>query len=545
MRTGFAILAHERLDRVAALAAPLAAAGAPVAIHVDTRVPPAALGPLAGLPASVRVLSTRRAEWGMFGLVDAALDAARALEKLEPDLRHVCLLSGACLPIRPLYELEAFLAARPDTDFIESVPVDERPWVQDGLSAERFTLWFPVPWRRRRRLFDAMVRAQRALGVRRRMPEGVEPRLGLQWWCLSTTTLRSLLSDPRLPAWRRFFRRCWIPDECFFQSIVPLLAEGTVEPRPLTLQRFDAWGRPVVFHDDHLALLEGADHFFARKIDPDAGALYRRFLGPEASAGAGREGLPVQCCDSPPARDAVGVRVAAAHPAAPQRDPGPDHDDGGAVAFAPARPAAGAGSSFHGLVDEAPFAAARQRARSEGRGVLSAARLPAGTGAASVDTVRPYVVLIGDEPDRLDQMREALIDCVPVFHGRLFGPRPAVFARPGDAWAWNLSGAPRLRDYRPAQFLARLIWAERDRATAFLFAPSDSGLIAAQVLQDPNARLVFCGPAPSLDAALSAAAALPVPRRAWSRKAADADAAAAALSSDWHDPSCWTVQGPP
>lgn len=489
MRTGFIILAHERLDRAASLAGYLAAAGAAVVIHVDRRVPAAARARLTALPGCVRVISTRRAEWGMFGLVGAALDAMRALDAMAPDLRHVCLLSGACLPIRPVEELDAFLAGHAEADFIENIPVAEAPWVQDGLSEERFTLWFPLSWKRRRRAFDALVEVQRALRVRRSVPAGLEPRLGLQWWCLSMPTLRRLMVDPRLPGWTRYFRHCWIPDECFFQTLVPTLAEGEVRGQPLTLQRFDVDGRPVVFHDDHAALLARSDYFFARKIDPDSPGLYDRFLTPAASAPGTVE--------------------------------------------------------FQGHVDEAPFAEARARTAGEGRGVISAARYPAGTGAANVETARPYAVLIAEGGAVLTDLRAALQGAPrgapPAFHGRLFGAGPAVFSRPGETHPTGLPGAPALRDYRPAQWLAQLVRAE-SAGMAFLFLPADNALIAGQLLGDPNARLVLCGDGAALLAALRRVTVLPFAHRSWARMVpADTESVGAALASDWTRPDGWTL----
>ena len=55
-------------------------------------------------------------------------------------LGHVYLASGSCVPLRPVAELDAFLAARPRTDFIESARVTQVPWTVGGLSEERFTL---------------------------------------------------------------------------------------------------------------------------------------------------------------------------------------------------------------------------------------------------------------------------------------------------------------------------------------------------------------------------------------------------------------------
>ncbi|MEM0945404.1 MAG: beta-1,6-N-acetylglucosaminyltransferase, partial [Pseudomonadota bacterium] len=219
MSVGFVILAHERPQHVARIARHLAKEGAPVVIHYDRRSPGReVLAREAGVP----VLATQSGEWGMFGLVAATLDAVRELLAGAPTTRHVCLISGACLPLRPVAELVAFLAEHPETDFIESA--EPRDWIRGGLDEERFTLHHPVPWRRRRWLFDRLVHAQRRLRLRRRLPQGLTPRLGRQWWCLTAASLRALLTDPRLPAWQRFFRTVWIPDESFFQSLIPLVA---------------------------------------------------------------------------------------------------------------------------------------------------------------------------------------------------------------------------------------------------------------------------------------------------------------------------------
>src|SRR5690606_8192070 len=98
---------------------------------------------------------------------------------------------------RPIAALRAFLALDPNRDYIESVDTNEVGWVIGGLNEERFTLYFPVDWRKRRKLFDRCVEIQRKLGIRRKLPRGLTPHLGSQWWCLTANTLRAILNDPR------------------------------------------------------------------------------------------------------------------------------------------------------------------------------------------------------------------------------------------------------------------------------------------------------------------------------------------------------------
>ncbi len=109
--------------------------------------------------------------------------------------------------------------------------------------------------------------------MRRRIPEGLHPHLGSQWWCLTRATLKAILRDPRRPEFDRFFRRVWIPDESYFQTLVRRHSI-CVESRSLTLAQFDGQGKPYVFYDDHGDILAQSGCFVARKIWPRATALY-------------------------------------------------------------------------------------------------------------------------------------------------------------------------------------------------------------------------------------------------------------------------------
>lgn len=495
---GFIILAHQHLRRAAELARALARIG-PVVIHVDAKVQTPDLPTLTG---QIRVVSTRKCHWGMIGLVDATLDCARLLLQRH-DVSHVCLLSGSCLPIRPLRDLPGFLDAQPKTDFIESVSPAGSAWIKGGLGEERFTLYFPVGWTRRRRLFDWLVDLQRRWRVRRRIPARLQPHLGLQWWCLTRMTLTRILDHPRLPEWRRYFAWTWIPDESFFQTLARHVATGTVRSQSLTLQRFDKSGKPFVFHDDHVDLLTGSDHFFARKIDPDASALYARFLSEEGACKA-------------------------------------------------------VGSDTRGKFSGAAFEAAANLCDAKDRGLLGASRMPWSTTRTEVETARPYLVVVSANGDLLARIRAEYRSRKLKFHGRLFGPS---LAQIDDDFSGSETPGPGClpkeavqRDYRPAQYLARLLWVGRDRPTAFLFDPADNPFIRTQILSDPNARLILIGDVRDLVSRLDEPPrnrrGQPIaspPRRAWFRfihpDAGLIRNVVQALDADLDDPTGWTVPG--
>ena len=422
------MLCHTALNR--------AAAGCPVVIHLDSRVPEAER---AGLAAALADLSDVRfsrrvaCEWGTFSLVEATILATTQILQEFPAVDRVYLTSGSCLPLRPIAELQAYLAAYPDTDFIESVTTADVGWTVGGLNKERFTLRFPFSWRRHRRLFDGYVVLQRRLGIQRRIPEGLVPHLGSQWWCLTRKTLEAILNHPERRRHDRYFRRVWIPDESYFQSLARKVG-AKVESRSLTLSKFDFQGRPHVFYDDHLHLLRRTEAFVARKIWPEAKLLYDTYLDP-TTASANR----------------------------PEPSPG--------------------------KIDRL-FAKAVER-RVKGRpGLYMQSRFPTRTRGGN-RSAAPYGVFSGfadlfvDFHGWLAKATEARV------HGHLFAPDRAHFAASEAIFKGGLSDSANLRDYNPRSFLTNLIWNSRGERQCFQFGPNDAQDIAQFLAGDPNANILI------------------------------------------------------
>lgn len=433
MTVGFVMLAHSALGRAAAVVRTIADAECPIVVHVDQRVGAPFdefASRVTALPG-VTLAPRRACEWGTWSLVEAARDGAERLLAHHPDLSHVYLISGACLPIKPIGDLVKFLAAHPDTDFIESVTIGEVPWTMGGLSEERFTLTFPFPWKSRRRLFDIWVDVQRRMGRKRRMPQGLEPHMGSQWWCLSRVTLERILSDRRRAELDQYFRRVWIPDESYFQSLVRLY--GTkVESRSLTLSKFDFQGKPHVFYDDHLVLLRQSPAFFARKAWHGANKLYAAFLD-------GRQ------VSSPVAR------------------------------VSPAQ------------IDRTFTQASARRTRGRA-GMVMASRFP-GLEFEVMTTAAPYAVFHGFSDiirDFEDWVRKGTGSRT---HGHLFDVERVRFFGGQAGWAGALSDSAALRDYDPAAFLRNLIWNTRGEHQSFLFSPRDAQGIAPFLAADRNATI--------------------------------------------------------
>ncbi len=431
---GIVMLVHTALDRAEQVARHWYGAGCPVVIHCDKSTPRAtyqafrnALSDLPDIPFATR----HRCEWGSWGIVAATQEASELMLAQFPQVRHVYLASGSCLPLRPVQELISYLVDRPRTDFIESATTSDVPWTVGGLDEERFTLRFPFSWKRQRHLFDRYVAIQRALRFKRRIPNGIIPHMGSQWWCLTRQTLSAILQDPERATYDRYFRRVWIPDESYFQTLARQYSTN-IESRSLTLSKFDFQGKPHIFYDDHLQLLRRSDCFVARKIWPHANRLFETFL-------EGKHG----------ARD--------------QTEPNP------------------------GKIDRI-FAKAVER-RTRGRpGLYMQSRFPNegwenGTTSGKYSIFQGFSDLFEDFEPWLTKATGAQV------HGHLFATDRVEYSGGQQVVGGALCDSAELRDYNPRAFLTSLIWNTRGAWQCFQFGPNDNQDLNWVIARDPNAQI--------------------------------------------------------
>ncbi|MDJ0821377.1 MAG: beta-1,6-N-acetylglucosaminyltransferase [Paracoccaceae bacterium] len=434
MSVGIVMLVHTALGRAEQLARHWAKSGCPVVIHVDKIVPQdkhdAFVFALSDVP-QLKFSRRHRCEWGTWGLVAASQDASELMLSEFPDVRHVYLASGSCMPLRPVDELVAYLTERPRTDFIESATTADVPWTVGGLDEERFTMHFPFSWRRNRYLFDKFVDFQRFFGLKRHIPNGVVPHMGSQWWCLTRQTLSAILQDPARRNYDRYFRRVWIPDESYFQTLARLYSTN-IESRSLTLSKFDFQGKPHIFYDDHLQLLRRSDCFVARKIWPNAERLYQAFLDNPNVQSNGTEPNP-------------------------------------------------------GKIDRI-FAKAVDR-RTRGRpGLFMQSRYPNfgwenGMTAGKYSIFQGFSELFQDFEGWLARATGAQV------HGHLYAPERAEYAGGQPVINGALSDNANLRDINPRAFLTNLLWNTRGERQCFQYGPRDNPKINWYFARDPNAQI--------------------------------------------------------
>jgi hypothetical protein len=280
MKIAYIILGHDDIPIVLRLVTRLLSADDDdiVVIHWDKKSKQdieKAAGETLDQKIRSRVYFSQRIDvgWGEYSMIEATLAALEKIQDTGVKTDYVVLLSGADYPIRSTAELKQFLEVNNGKEFIECVDPTKDRWVQQGLSTERYEVFHYINWRTHPVLFSKSEKFQKKIGIKRKMPLGLEPRLGSQWWALTWKTLSVLLAISKKSQVRSFFKRTWVPDEMYFQTLAYKISPANIVSTNLTFYHFDDSGKPVVFYNDHYDFLQRQPRFFARKISPYASRL--------------------------------------------------------------------------------------------------------------------------------------------------------------------------------------------------------------------------------------------------------------------------------
>lgn len=205
----------------------------------------------------VEVLPSRSAVWGGYSLVDAELRGMTRLLEMDRGWRYFINLSGQDFPLKSQQYIRNFLRKHVDTQFIRHA--DQAVARPDTMN--RVNSFF----------IEAFQRIFRT-GIARRFPAGATPYIGTQWKVVSRRFCEYVCHDPLSARFKSFYRRSFIADEGFFQTVlmngfpnrtvvnddlrtIDWIPDGDIKLRPRTFTSSDA-----------LQLMRSPD-LFARKFD--------------------------------------------------------------------------------------------------------------------------------------------------------------------------------------------------------------------------------------------------------------------------------------
>lgn len=267
MKICYIILAHKNPKQLIRLIKRLDTPKSSFLIHIDRQLALAEYTEVVNSfqhSSNVHFLKRYRCYWGSFNLIDVVLSAINKLLELQIDFNYAFLLSGQDYLIKPLDSLDNFLASNQGQQFLEC-----------------FSLIEPNKWSSGGGYFQALNRVQHyyirfrsrliRIPIKRRFPYGFIPYGGSQWWCLSRDCLQ-YINDfiIQKPKFINYFKYVFIPDECFFQS---LLANSPYQDKIYNNDlKYTDWSNhnptpPAILDVSYLSILKETSAFFARKFD--------------------------------------------------------------------------------------------------------------------------------------------------------------------------------------------------------------------------------------------------------------------------------------
>ena len=270
-RLSFILLAHEHPSDLRSLIETLLSSGCNVFLNHDSKQginfgSSIAEWGLESLVGKLYIVEPIKVTWGEWSIVQATLNCLNHALKQNDQADYYMLISGSCFPIKPISLLKSFLAKRRGMEFIEASSFDLKRW---GYSnSYRYDYYHFFNWRKHPKLFNFSIEFQKRLGIFRSIPMQHKPYEGSQWWCLTAETIKNILElvskNKNLTS---FYRRTWLPDEFFFQTLVSnIVPHEKLSKNIPTFYKFNSWGVPRVFYDDDFEELVLLEHFFARKI---------------------------------------------------------------------------------------------------------------------------------------------------------------------------------------------------------------------------------------------------------------------------------------
>ena len=217
LRVVFFILMHKNPQQAIRLIERLDSPTSTFIVHVDRRSADTISRPIEEFAAArchVHCAPRQPCYWAGFGIVLATLECMRTALQLAEPFDYAVLLSGQDYPIKPPQKIFAHLRAQRGKQLIESFRLDQpNRWSADQKAGGAM---HRIGW------YHLAIRSHWVhVPIERRLPAGLLPFGGAQWWCLTRDCLGDIVAfvdgNPQV---LKFFRNVFISDEVFFQTLI-------------------------------------------------------------------------------------------------------------------------------------------------------------------------------------------------------------------------------------------------------------------------------------------------------------------------------------
>lgn len=267
MKIAYIILAHKYPEQITRLVQRLADADTSFFIHIDWKagklISEELVAQLRNTP-NVHFVKRHSCRWGRFSIVDATIEGISQLLNSGVDFDYAMLLSGQDYLIKPNSYIKDFLQQNYGQEFIEYFALAaQNKWTDCGgmyQALNRVQYWHLRF--RSKHLY---------LKIKRKFPANYQPYGGSQWWCLSKDCLSYINSVVRDNSqFVHYFRHVFIPDECFFQTIISNSRfKECIFNDDL---RYADWENanpfpPAILDESYFDKLKDSPKLFARKFD--------------------------------------------------------------------------------------------------------------------------------------------------------------------------------------------------------------------------------------------------------------------------------------
>jgi len=257
-------------------------------VHVDSKTP---AGELAAFRAKCsrysnvrQVTSAYRVNWGGLNHLKAILLLAEAA--LEAGAGYFHLITGQDYPVKSLAAFKALDTAK---NYIESFLLPSSAWSSDRGGLDRIRYYrlhdvFDAKKRQQALLIRAIYELQKRLGIKRRLPGGLDFYGGSTYWSLSRECLQYVLDYTRdHPDFLAMFQHSFCPEEMYFQTIImnSAHAERVVDDN----LRYILWetrhgSLPAILDESDFDAVRSSGALFARKMQrPASDGLMERLGG--------------------------------------------------------------------------------------------------------------------------------------------------------------------------------------------------------------------------------------------------------------------------